>query len=129
MINSCMIIAVGEFILVTSYCCMINSCVKIAVWYIYFGNQIFLYDNQLYAKRYRLNTNETIMLNLHLVNMSKYGDQTYCENLDCVGQLEIGQAGYLSNHPRNICLHILPPPNQLRWFTEFNCIHTYIIKI
>ena len=31
--------------------------------------------------------------------MSKYGDQTHCENLDCVSQLEIGQAGYLLNHP------------------------------
>ena len=31
--------------------------------------------------------------------MSRYGDQTNCENLDCVGQLEIGQVGYLLNHP------------------------------
>ena len=31
--------------------------------------------------------------------MSYYGDQTHCENLDCVGQLEIGQASYLLNHP------------------------------
>ena len=31
--------------------------------------------------------------------MSKYGDQTHYENLDCVGQLEIVQAGYLLNHP------------------------------
>ena len=33
--------------------------------------------------------------------MSKYDDQTHCENRDCVGQLEIGQAGHLLNHPRN----------------------------
>ena len=32
--------------------------------------------------------------------MSYYGDQTLCENPDCVGQLEIGQASYLLNHPR-----------------------------
>ena len=32
--------------------------------------------------------------------MSKYGDQTNCENLDCVFQLEICQAGYLLNNPR-----------------------------
>ena len=32
--------------------------------------------------------------------MSKYGDQTHCENLDCVSQSEIGQAGYLLNPPR-----------------------------
>ena len=32
--------------------------------------------------------------------MSKYGDQMHCENPDCVSQLEIGQAGYLLNHPR-----------------------------
>ena len=32
--------------------------------------------------------------------MSKYGDQPHCENLDCDSQLEIGQAGYLLNHPR-----------------------------
>ena len=32
--------------------------------------------------------------------MSKYGDHTHCENFDCVGQLEIGQAGYLLNHRR-----------------------------
>ena len=38
--------------------------------------------------------------------MSKYGDQTYCENLDCVGQLQIGQAGYLLNHP--CTLNIVP---------------------
>ena len=31
--------------------------------------------------------------------MSKYGDQTHCENLDCVGQLKVGQAGYLLKHP------------------------------
>ena len=31
--------------------------------------------------------------------MSKYGDQTHRENLDCVSELEIGQAGYLLNHP------------------------------
>ena len=36
------------------------------------------------------------------LHVSKYGDQTHCENLDCVGQLEIGQAGYLLNHPRKI---------------------------
>ena len=34
------------------------------------------------------------------VHMSKYGDQTHCKNIDCVGQLELGQAGYLLNHPR-----------------------------
>ena len=33
--------------------------------------------------------------------MSKYSDQTHPGNLDCVGQLEIGQAGYLLNHPRS----------------------------
>ena len=32
--------------------------------------------------------------------MSKKGGQTTCENRDCVGQLEIGQAGHLLNHPR-----------------------------
>ena len=32
--------------------------------------------------------------------MSKYGNQTNCENLDCVVQLEIDQGGYLLNHPR-----------------------------
>ena len=34
--------------------------------------------------------------------MSKYGDQTHGENLDCVSQFEIGQAGYLLNSPRII---------------------------
>ena len=34
--------------------------------------------------------------------MSKYGDQTHCENLDWVGQLKIGQAGYLLNHLRTL---------------------------
>ena len=32
--------------------------------------------------------------------MSEYGDQTHCENLDCVSQLEIGQASFLLNRPR-----------------------------
>ena len=32
--------------------------------------------------------------------MSNYGDQTHSENLDSVGQLEIGQAGNFLNHPR-----------------------------
>ena len=32
--------------------------------------------------------------------MSKYGEQTHWENLDCVGQLEIGQESYYVNHPR-----------------------------
>ena len=31
--------------------------------------------------------------------MSKYIDQAHFENLDCVGQLEIGQTDYLLNHP------------------------------
>ena len=31
--------------------------------------------------------------------MSKYDDQTHCENLDCVDQLEISQAGYQLNNP------------------------------
>ena len=31
--------------------------------------------------------------------MSDYGDQIHCENLDCVGQLEICQVGYLLTHP------------------------------
>ena len=34
--------------------------------------------------------------------MSKYGDKINCENLDCVSQLEIGQAGYLLNHPHSV---------------------------
>ena len=34
--------------------------------------------------------------------MSKYGDQTHCENLDYVGQLEIYHAGYLLNHPHSM---------------------------
>ena len=34
--------------------------------------------------------------------MSKYGDQTHCDNFDCVGQVEVGQAGYLVNHPRTL---------------------------
>ena len=34
--------------------------------------------------------------------MSKYGDKTHDENLDCVSWLEIGQAGYLLNSPRII---------------------------
>ena len=34
--------------------------------------------------------------------MSKYGDQTHCENLDCVSRLEIDQTGYLLNHPRSL---------------------------
>ena len=29
-----------------------------------------------------------------------YGDQTHCENLDCVSQLEIGQADYLLTRHR-----------------------------
>ena len=37
--------------------------------------------------------------------MSNYDDQTHCENLDCVGQLEIDKAGYLLNHPRMNALH------------------------
>ena len=32
--------------------------------------------------------------------MSYNGDETHCVNLDCIGQLEIGQADYLLNHPR-----------------------------
>ena len=32
--------------------------------------------------------------------MSKHGYQTHSENLDCVSQLEIDQAGYLLNRPR-----------------------------
>ena len=32
--------------------------------------------------------------------MYNYGDQTHCESLDCIGQLEIGQAGYLLTHTR-----------------------------
>ena len=36
------------------------------------------------------------------VYMSKNGDQTHCKNLDCVGQLEIGQDGYLLNHHRHV---------------------------
>ena len=36
--------------------------------------------------------------------MSEHGDQTHCENLDCVGQLEIAQAGYLLKHPRSLKL-------------------------
>ena len=32
--------------------------------------------------------------------MSTYGDQTHCENLDCIGRLEISQTGYLLTHPR-----------------------------
>ena len=36
----------------------------------------------------------------NFLGMYKYDDQTHCENLDCVGQSEIGQAGYLLNHPR-----------------------------
>ena len=31
-----------------------------------------------------------------------YGDQARFENLDCVDQLELGQVGYLLNHPRSI---------------------------
>ena len=31
--------------------------------------------------------------------MSKYGNHTQGESVDCVSQLEIGQAGYLLNHP------------------------------
>ena len=34
--------------------------------------------------------------------MSKYGDQTNCKSLDCLGQLEIGQTGHLLNHPRKM---------------------------
>ena len=37
---------------------------------------------------------------LDFVHMSYYGDQTHCENHDCVGQLEIDQTGYLLTHPR-----------------------------
>ena len=36
---------------------------------------------------------------LNCVHMSKYGDQTHCENLDCVDHLEKIKAGYLLNHP------------------------------
>ena len=41
---------------------------------------------------------------------SYYGDQTHCKNLDCVDQLEIGQAGYLLILPRIV---ILGPINNL----------------
>ena len=34
------------------------------------------------------------------MHLSKYADHTHCENLNCVGGLEIGQAGYLLNHAR-----------------------------
>ena len=34
------------------------------------------------------------------VHMSKYGDHTHGDSVDCVSQLKIGQAGYLLNHPR-----------------------------
>ena len=36
---------------------------------------------------------------LNFVKESQYGDQTNCENLDCIGQLKIGQAGNLLKHP------------------------------
>ena len=35
--------------------------------------------------------------------MSKNCDQKHCENHDCVGQLEIGQAGCLLNDPCIVC--------------------------
>ena len=38
-----------------------------------------------------------VKFTLHFV---QYGDQTYCENRDCVGRLEIDQAGCLLTHPR-----------------------------
>ena len=39
----------------------------------------------------------------NFVQTSKYGDQTHCENPDCVCLLEIGQASYVFNHPRIRC--------------------------
>ena len=39
----------------------------------------------------------------NFVHTSKYGDQTHCENPDCVCLLEIGQASYVLNHPRMFC--------------------------
>ena len=37
---------------------------------------------------------------LIFVHMSKYGDQTHGENLDCVSLLKIVQTGYLLSDPR-----------------------------
>ena len=38
------------------------------------------------------------LMNQYCLNF-EYGDQTHCEKLYCVGQLERGLAGYLLNHP------------------------------
>ena len=48
----------------------------------------------------KLPTNEPITFKF--CPMSNYGYQTHCENLDCVGQLEIGKVSYLLNNPRTI---------------------------
>ena len=40
------------------------------------------------------------------MHLSKFDEQLNCENLDCVGRVEIGQAGYLLNHPRTLVAYI-----------------------
>ena len=51
------------------------------------------------CKRDIISTYEPIML--FFLHMPHFSDQIYFENLYCVGQEEIGQAGYLLEDPRS----------------------------
>ena len=67
---------------------------------------MFLLDELSIYRTYRfgLQRGPNLPLKAHssFVYMSKNGDQSHCKNLDCVGQLEIGQDGNLLNHPRHV---------------------------
>ena len=56
--------------------------------------------------------------------INKYGDRTHCENLDCVRQLEIGQAGYLLNPlvevlKKMVLLMNFPSPSEVKKYELF----------